>query len=452
MTTDTYYSDSESEHTGDPSESHSQSDEMGLRPVSLKDLDQRQIESERDDFTYQEMDDPMQSGSSTPSSNDPQTDTLNSDEDLDELGVDDFIIEEETDSEVDGEGGEDGEEDRRKSVNGGLRVCPQCNSEEDWGVTGWCPICGYYPRIKKETVEVEFEKQANIVDHWWELIAPWGWVLIVGILGIVAGGLFVRFQIAPDNTLKLLVSLGTLVAGATLLAVVHLLAYLAAVPYDAKLSPFDFFMNPVGVWKHSFSHPSESSTRIQLGVWAIVAILTACFIMDGIHFSAIFQDWDIEKTKKQTLVQKFVQQARGAESEDESMEEALEEFVGDQEDQEDQEELEETPPKTADCVVVGVRFDDQNEPVSLALASLRDGRIQYVGSIMINKIPTEEMTSLAKRFKDLKTSKSLVTVPSSNQDQYIWLKPKLLMKVGHFGFSEAGKMERPKFDSILEEL
>lgn len=77
--------------------------------------------------------------------------------------------------------------------------CPECGSDVDWGLSSWCPSCGFYPAINFRNEQGSPDQDEAIDDHWWEVVPTWLWVLLAGICLIVAvSGCYLVLSVASE--------------------------------------------------------------------------------------------------------------------------------------------------------------------------------------------------------------------------------------------------------------
>ncbi len=197
-------------------------------------------------------------------------------------------------------------------------VCPQCGSDADWTISTWCEACGYYPAAGQfvgtpaDALEAEEEE---VYENWWEAVPSWLWVLIGGTVGIFVISVAVRifFEESPVRVWWTAVQLG---GGVVAFAVSHLLAYLYAAPNSDRIGPLDAFMKPIATWQPVLQSLPKKVRLLWSVTWGLTAALTAFFLIDGIDYQAIVDNYAQAATeKKQTkanTIAAIVQTAKSA--------------------------------------------------------------------------------------------------------------------------------------------
>ena len=88
----------------------------------------------------------------------------------------------------------------------------------------------------------------------------------------------------------------------------------------------NFIVRPIAVWRPTIAALPEKAHRIWCVAWGIAAA-----VIGGVRYNAIFDAWGIVYEKKgDSMVQKMVSEARrDREPPDESLEDSINDFVGD---------------------------------------------------------------------------------------------------------------------------
>lgn len=365
-------------------------------------------------------------------------------------------------------------------------ACPSCGSLEPWGFSSWCPSCGFYPklqtRVEAPPAPVELsERAAGLMD----VLPPWTWVMGGGMLGVIVVSFWARLTIEPDSSTRLVWAILQMLAGAVAFAIVHATAYFIAIAKSDKIGPFDAFMSPMAIWRPSFVQLPKGSSRVCVAAWGITAIMAALFIVDGIPWGALFEG-KAKKKAAPNLLQQFVKEARKErESEATSMEEAMNQLVGDAEEgraaadgangtdgtaeqtPEEKEKAEKEKKEKAekekaekeraerlakseqiDCVIFGYVPEGKDDFGMLLLATIVKGRLTFVTSLTAESLPDEARKELMVKLKPLQRTKPLVKTSLDAQ----WVQPVLMTRVRHWGWTKDKKLKNAEFVETLADV
>ncbi|WP_166821649.1 ATP dependent DNA ligase [Thalassoroseus pseudoceratinae] len=347
-----------------------------------------------------------------------------------------------------------------------LTTCPQCQETTEWGAASWCPECGYYPAfatVPKSAAPVlkdfDDEDDEDVEERpWeepepgpiWQLVPGWLILLVIGMIAMLGVSIAGRALTASDEgSMRLLWTLTQLFAGVAVAGLAHTASYMHAIQKNDKLSPMDFLLKPGEVWKPTLANLPATGNRLCLWAWGVTAIFGALIIVGGIRWSAMFEDWGFEKSAQKNLVQAVVQKARQEQAEkaaqNGSLEEAMNDFVG-----EEEENKEPKPPAIeTDCVVVGYRANQKGDVMMLLLAAAPRGRLQYLGTLNVTDLPQETSETLNERIRrtEHRATPFVSPMPISGN----WLQPTLLVRVGHDDWTKNFRMIRPVFLELLRE-
>jgi hypothetical protein len=112
------------------------------------------------------------------------------------------------------------------------------------------------------------------------------------------------------------------------------------------------------------------------------------------------------------------------------------------------------PTKTGDtrpvaqCVVIGYIPDKEGHVSALILATLRDGKLTYAGTVS-QGIGKEESAGLMKRLSLLATNEpplSDITMKAAT-----WVRPETFCEVHQSGYSTKGLLIEPRFKAVIED-
>lgn len=391
-------------------------------------------------------------------------------------------------------------------------TCPKCGTTEPWGMTSWCPSCGYYPSLGQSAESLsqlaaqdfaEDEEETQI-ENWWELVPSWAWTTLAGAFGIFVVSLAVRLTLSVENG-RGLWALGQLGLGAFAFFIVHLMVFLDSSKRTDKLSPFDLFMRPIEVWKPVVGDLPASVNRVNTGVWCLTAMLSAVTIVGGIRYSAIFDDWGFEQPQNTNLLQEAVAEAKKnakkqAQKGAQSVEAAVKELTGEAEEAAgdaldaggelvdesglgDKLEGEQTdedgagdddgqrPGGEADgprefteaeianwprqeCLVIGYDLSASDDFATLHLAAVVDGSLTYLGTVNAEKLPLFTRKKMHFRMENLRRGAPIVDVSTrETQDrETIWIHPRMMCRIAYESRNEDGTLQNPIYRAELPDI
>lgn len=321
--------------------------------------------------------------------------------------------------------------------------CANCESTADWGQSSYCPRCGWYPAlntcVEVDPVDDDVEQEQPL--EWYEVIPVWGWVVGSGEVALIVLSIFARITTDTVSGERGYWALTQLFVGVCSLMVGQAWAYMYAVMKSSDYGPADIFFQPLAIWGPSNRILPKSAPRLAMAVWGATAAFLAVAVIGGINYNAMFEDWGFEEQAQPNMVHEIVRQAREGEG-DESLEEAINDFVGDEEDQE--EVIVET--ENMDCLIIGYIGDSPKEFTGLVLATLVKGKLKYVGTVFTG-IPKEDREILADRMATLGRDRPFVKAKVAAN----WLQPTLMCRINCEGLTKRKKMKNPAFVSRLSD-
>ena len=276
-----------------------------------------------------------------------------------------------------------------------------------------------------------------------KLVPPWAWILGAGVAGIVALSFLASMVIENRAGLRLLCALAQFSLGAIAASIAHFSAYLTAAVNSDRITPFDFIMKPVDIWKPAAKTLPKVAWRFWALGWGVTASVCALLVIGGVRYSAIF-DWGFEKSAESNLVHAIVDEARrerdgGAES----LEDAMNDFVGEEEEQ----VVEQILP-TIDCLIFAYTNTAEGKLNTILLATLVDRKLKDVATVYAVDISLEDRENLASRLHKLERGRSFV----KTKRKAIWLKPVLMCRVAYKEWTRAKKLREPHFRAILADV
>lgn len=361
-------------------------------------------------------------------------------------------------------------------------TCSECGTYEPWGLSSWCPQCGFYPKLGRRVGQTDMQGQSleqhPQPENIWELIPAWGWVLGVGTvaaIGLSVGG---RFYCEDPGQLCLW-TIAQATVGLMMFLIGHFTAYLNAVSRSADFSILSIIVTPFKIWRPAILRFPQGAWKIDLAVWGLTLVVGAFAIVGGFEFNSLFKDWGVKKTANVNLLASVVDQAKSAEDEGgaDNIEEALNDFAGGTEEEkaasakaaaakaaasaavapekekepktEPDPELQTVPMKEYDCLVVGYSALPNGTIDAVLLASSYNKHLVYAGYIRGSDLPEEIRLEWQKRLPRLKQKQPFV----KTSQVATWIKPKITLKVSSEGWTEnTQRLIKPKFDSVLQEI
>ncbi|QDT30748.1 hypothetical protein Enr10x_61160 [Gimesia panareensis] len=337
-------------------------------------------------------------------------------------------------------------------------TCSECGTHEPWGLSSWCPKCGYYPALGKCVGQPEpqaDEEEKPQPQTIWELIPEWGWILGLGVIGSI--GLSIAGRFLTQNPAELcLWTLTQATAGFLMLVIGQFIAYLYAVSKSVEFGILSIILNPFKIWRPTIARFPEGAWKLDMTVWGLTLTVGAFAIVGGFEFNSLFDDWGVRKTANVNLVSSIVDQAKQHEGDGaEDLEGALNDFAGGTE-EEMKEKLPEEEGVTGklpefDCLVVGYTTLPDGRINSVLLASSFNKRLVYAGKLNATDIPAEVLEEWQQRLPGLEQFAPFVKVNADGATT--WIKPQITVNVASKGWAETNQqLVKPKFVSLLQEI
>lgn len=354
------------------------------------------------------------------------------------------------------------------------KPCVSCGSTEPWGFSSWCPQCGYYPalqtRVEAPAVPVRDDSRpASLKD----ILPPWVLLMGGGMFVVIGVSVWARLAVDGESSARLLWAVSQILVGLIAFGVAHGTAYFVAITHSDKIGPFDAIMSPMVIWRPTFARLPKGASRTCLAVWGITAVLTALLIVDGIPWASLFDGKATKKKAAPNLLQKVVKEARKERaSEEESLEGAIESFVGDAEEgaaKEDEKDAEMTPEEkekaekakaekeraerlakkeSLDCVIFGYQPESDDDFGVLMLATIVKGRLSFVCTVTAESVPPEERKRMMEKFKTLHRTRPLVKTTLDGT----WVQPVLMCRVAHSGWTRDKRLKNAEFVESLADV
>lgn len=337
-------------------------------------------------------------------------------------------------------------------------ACPTCGKPGLGKKEEWCTGCGFYPRLGIQ-IEVDPDPEDNppAPETAMDIVKQtpvWAYALLGGLVVLLAISIAVRLTIPPSNIARPLWAIGQFLLGMLIFSVVHVIAYVYAIVEDSSYSVADIILRPLKIWGPTINSLPATSRRVCMGVWSFTAAVMALTVVGGIPYHLL---WEMgpEEQAKVNLVQAVSEHAQTVEGDADNLEDAIEDFTGKAGDLEEQ-ELEEEDPYEApprarhmDCLVLGYASDGEGGFSSLALAGVRKGKLQFVGSVKNEFIAPEIRDEMIATMESIQQAKPFVKAKSS---RYTWVSPKLVCRIGYNAWNTSGRVMDAVFEKQLSDL
>jgi len=321
--------------------------------------------------------------------------------------------------------------------------CPQCGNLESWGRSSWCPECGFYPRLGTSVGRTAEEKPAadssaapKSASEAWQQMPAWTKVLCVGIVAIVVESLLVHAATADDSLFRSVWGALQFLMGFGVFAMFHAIAAFKASVINNKLGVLDALMNPVEAWRPTIDALPTTARRIWMAAWGLTAAICALFIVGGIRFSALVDDWGFKKRVDSALTAHLRNSSNqkagggGASLAAASAKRGADDVLA------------------LDCVIVGFNVNPRDGTIAnLLLASVVNGDLQFVGNVS-KGIPQDVGKELAVRLETLKKHVPVVKCRTSAN----WVKPVVACKATFVAWTDDKMMVDPEFQELMAEV
>ena len=187
--------------------------------------------------------------------------------------------------------------------------CANCGMDEPWGLSSWCPECGYYPKLGRAITPVEMEAEGESEES---LLSPeLSRTLLVAMGGcflLAAVSIAVRLTV-PDAAPRGQWALVQLIAGGMIFLIAHVRAYALAVQKVDNLPPSSFFFEPAKIWTQIFKILPDRRGTFYAGLWGFLAAALA-FGVIGLDWAGMFSH--LQPGRKPGNPMKKIMRAAGA--------------------------------------------------------------------------------------------------------------------------------------------
>ena len=318
--------------------------------------------------------------------------------------------------------------------------CPGCGSTTPWGMSSWCPECGYYPAISSQAVnEVQEEK---VDDDETEPPQQWPFFkkLNVGIFAIFVFTMLVRqfyFYADADRGLWTLIQA---VAGIVTAGTAQVITTIYASKENHSYSLSSAIINPFDVWGPSFEN-GVWQNRLCALIWGVTATVLAFAMIGGLTEGHFFKAFKRNKAEF-NIVEEIVRATETSEAGDEEDQDANPGLEGLEELQEEADKKE-----VLSCAIYGFMTSGGEDITRVLLAAEKEGVVQHVGILTAEQLGQEKTAALNNIFKTLEMPSTEVKTSFVAQ----WVEPSFTIAVEHDGFDAFGNLQNARLPEKKED-
>jgi hypothetical protein len=348
------------------------------------------------------------------------------------------------------------ESPRPAVVNPNL-YCPRCGGLLKFPETiGACMVCGY-SRVKPTGGPVSQQaltpslrpgsRSETLETFRWLLKLPaWFWVLLLGCVVIIGGGIFANWWLpvpstsperVPRLTTRTIISTITLAIAIPGILITQVWVLFSAAAKDARLEFLDA-MNPIRAWSLAIGRLPDTRHPLCSACWCWSAVLTAFLAVGGMDY------WMPSKHKPfKTKAKEFVK--------------AVASLRFDEEADDDEDDSEPPPPlpaqvdpdsrPTLTCTIIGYLTNPEEGGLNgILLAIRKDEKLKYAGIVEagLRGKRAERIRDQLSRFVTSKPQLEGVEVEGA-----IWVKPGLTCTIHQAGVAATGLLLEPSFGELI---
>jgi hypothetical protein len=339
----------------------------------------------------------------------------------------------------------------QKKSESGSTACPRCGAAlinpESLGI---CQRCGYCRSLEEDqgppsglsrSTPYEEVSAKRVVGS----VPSWAWVLGMGAAAIVGAALIADRLLPPESFRRAMCGTAGLAAGVLVMIGVQIYAVLRVSAKDPSVGGIHFvlFLSP-RVWKLVLQELPATRWLVCLNAWAVTSAATSVLIVGGMLYWLQYWKPPVDDDLRKAA------EARDQNLERESEEAAVVkgfEALGKRPELNPQGEPKDDIRPTVQCVVIGYIPDDRGRPTKLILATLRDSKLTYCGTVDRGLAP-QEVKQLKERFA---TAVRLDPIIKGVPTKGIWVKPGTYCEIHQSGFDEQGRLVDPSFGRLRGE-
>ncbi len=382
--------------------------------------------------------------------------------------------------------------------------CPSCGFTGSWGMNSWCPKCGHFPRFGRSGETPTDETQTDeLPPALWELVSGWIWVLIGGMVAIVAQSLLLPVFL-QDPLLRGNAALTQIFIGILLGVVAQIRAYVLSSRTSENFKFYSIVTSPIAIWRGAVKLLPESRTVFFMAAWGWTAVLSGGLLI-GVHWPVYLkaiqehvrnqreaeaaaksanpevkkEDEEKEKEPGEMTFGEFIGEIgktftpeeekprmkfRNGKDADGNLEEAMNQLLSDVpadmkegEDADaaakgegDGESEDEKKPESLGqrCVIIGYTANASGEVRSLLVAApLRDGRLRFAAKLPLDSLTNRDLLELRKVLTKLRSRNPACACPFGG----VWIQPVLQCRVLNDGWTGEGRLRNARVEELILE-
>jgi hypothetical protein len=275
-------------------------------------------------------------------------------------------------------------------------------------------------------------------------VPAWCWILTAGSTGIVALTLFVARSLPPTSRAAAWWGDAQFLLGVLAVVVAQTWALFRHAEKDDRVGPFDLLFLSVRVWRIVIRRLPQTSGTLCAGGWGLT-LAAGSLAAFGLPFVDL-TDMQPAKKRADRPVQPQLRKANDNLKREQYrvLTERAARDVAAQPTTAPATPVDnpsaDTRP-TTQCVVIGYVPAEDGRPIRLLLATERNGRLTYAGSVS-RGLGTEDVNRL--------TAAERRDAPAEPQVNAVWIKP-TFCQVQASGVDDRGQLQDPSFRGLLNE-
>jgi hypothetical protein len=274
--------------------------------------------------------------------------------------------------------------------------------------------------------------------RWLFKLPAWFWVLLLGFVVIVGGGVLANWWLPAHSMRRTIISTLTLALAVPGILATQVWILFCVALKDARVEFLDA-MNPFRAWALAIGRLPDTRHPLCSACWCWAAVLTAIFAVGGMDY------WIPSKHKPfKSKAKSFVQAIASLRFDD----------VADDDD--DDSEPPPPPPKEVDpdsrptvtCTIIGYLTNPEEGGLNgILLAMKKEEKLQYAGIVTAGL--------RAKRAERIRDQLSRYVTPKRPLEDLevegaIWVKPVLTCTIHQAGVAATGLLLEPSFGELIE--
>ena len=322
--------------------------------------------------------------------------------------------------------------------------CPDCGSTTPWGMSSWCPECGYYPAIADRAFNeveevVEVDEDAAQQPKQWSFLQK----LNVGIFTLCVFTMVIRtlyFYMDADRGLWTLIQS---VAGISTAAIAQAMTAIYAAKDNDRYSLWSAIINPLDIWVSSVEN-NVYQNRLCAVIWGITAAVLAFALIGGLTEDHFFKAFERNKASFNVAeeIGKVTEAITGEENldGDSTLGVATGDVAADELDPAEQQHI-------LSCTIYGFMTSGGEKITRVLLAAERDGEMQHVGILSAKALGKKKTAALTNILKSLQMPSTEVKTSFVAK----WVDPSFTIAVEHDGFDSFGSLINTRLPEEKEE-